>query len=368
MENPVTYNALPAELKLNIWEHVLSQKGVHHFKLKSQDPAAMYQVLQVEQKNRLGKDPSMWAHRWSIYQTDRVARAMYFLWEEGAKDKDSLWTVPFRKTRNDTDTTESRGKVHKKEDLVIFTLTGGTFNPVLLDMGENQEMFRGLQNIALNYKKTQTGKWDFGKAFKCRCRYSRKKHEKLEHCPVSLVRFLRMFPNIRTFSFIFRLCGKDIDEKKIAYKGKSPSGRGTKRKADEEAGEEAGTGKVPGAEVAKKKPATQTIEEALAEFRGTFQAWTLPTQPLLMQSLAKAEKRKRVIWRDSERMYYEVDEQITGKLNVHHKLWVEMKELQTHWRAEGNPNITEHERKCYAKTKFKVLICRDLMDRKKKAE
>ncbi|KAI0129088.1 hypothetical protein BJ170DRAFT_623945 [Xylariales sp. AK1849] len=318
MKTTDVYTRVPDELKLKIWSEAIPASGISCFKVEIPDLTRDGQKLRVQPMGS-ATDPSTWLERWNIYRADPIARGEVLLWAKKLNlEEKALWNAPFPHRKRKTPAEQERAMVHGKNDIVCITVAGTDFDFSCLDAAANRQMFRGLQKIGLDFRATETGRNWVIKPFQCFCLNGA--HKGLRHCPAALEAFLRLFPSMRCFYFIYRIDAKDI--------------RTPPRPAAQ-----AGEKRTRGGQVVRK-PAAQVINEALAEFR------------------VNAMRKKLEIISDAKRTYYEVQRCDSAKLADLKKIWKVMNCLEFRWPGKTNPGISNEDRKFYGKTKFKVLVCR----------
>lgn len=253
-DQPKLYELMPLELVHNTWKHAFNSNGVHHFRLEvihSQHTGSLLQVKPWETSNS-APTISTWRQRMRIATVDRLSLDAYKTWYKEMQDANAMWIapVPFKdRTKRPsilgTTSTYSGAKVHVKNDLTVFTFTGSNVNFLSLPRGYHQQVFQGLESIAVNWKQITTGRSVYIPPFRCFC-IPRIHGDK---CPQTMSRFVRFFPDLEDFYFIYRVTANDlVTDKELAVNRKTKQGKSRKAK-------------VP------KLSAEETMDYCLAEYR-----------------------------------------------------------------------------------------------------
>ncbi|KAK6220574.1 hypothetical protein LQW54_002019 [Pestalotiopsis sp. IQ-011] len=324
---PKLYDLMPLELVHNTWKHAFNSNGVHHFRLEvihTQHAGSLLQVKPWEVSNA-SPTISTWRQRMRIATVDRLSLDSYKTWVKEMQDANAMWIapVPFKdRTQRPsilrTNTTYTGAKVHVKKDLTVFTFTGNYLCLLRLPRGIHQQIFQGLESVAMNWKQIATGHSWYIKPFQCFCGSARPHGDK---CPYVMSRFVRFFPDLKDFYFIFRVIARDlVAHRKLAGNGKTKKGNSQKAK-------------VP------KLSAEETIEYCLAEYR------------------RMAEERELHIWSDCERTFVEVHRDDLS-CHLRHSISNTLRE------AISDEATTEMRSLTRRPVKFHFVISRDKLSRK----
>lgn len=343
-DQPKLYDLMPLELVHNTWKYAFNSNGVHHFRLEaivSEHASCLLQVKPWETSNG-APTISTWRQRMRIATVDHLSLKSYKAWFKEMDDASAMWVAPIQVTARTQRpsilgraATYTGAKVHVKNDLTVFTFVGNNFSFLLLPRGYHQQLFQGLEHVAVSWKQITTGRSMYIPPFRCFC--TPRIHG--DKCPQSMSNFVSFFPDITDFYFIYRVTAGDLlADRKVAVKGKAKKGKSQKPRAP-------------------KLSAEATIEYCLAEYRRESHRCSPQNISALTLHIGMAEERDLRIWSDCERTFIQVhiddlDRHLRNSVsNVLHEALSE--NATTTMRSQSNEPV-----------KFHVVITRDKLSRK----
>ncbi|RYP81026.1 hypothetical protein DL770_006016 [Monosporascus sp. CRB-9-2] len=340
------YNKLPNELKRKIWENVIEDPAIHHFKLMLPNVGDI-QKMSIEpitgadsSKGSAQIDPSPWRDYWNFTAVNHLSRLVMgpienrlTLW---MTDEEKLVKLQ-RKAQRQTPEGEGvplrygeRATIDAARDLVRIKFVGEDLHAESLSNDDNRRLLRGIRRVAFDWSMDAgQGKSNWLiRPFHCKGEGHR--HDGLAHCPYNLCTFLALFEDLETFYFIIKVTKGEVNMYWL-----------TDHEHELRFGLKAG-GAIDLSTPTRRKKAPQVIGETMEFFQEA------------------AEANDLEVFHDKKRTYYEVREEDTERLMTHIPLWELVEALEDRWKAQllvrTRQNTGGLTAKRVQQPKFKALV------------
>ncbi|KAI1412003.1 hypothetical protein F5Y13DRAFT_190686 [Hypoxylon sp. FL1857] len=194
-----SYQQLPAEIKLQIWQGVFYEHGMHHFKISHDRFRSISNGHPLStQLVKVSPTPGEKKSAWRVRQ--KLARIDEYAWDVAKK----FFRINETKVMCPLYPMDPRGAgqaiIHLENDIICVRFEGMIL-PTWVRPPASPGMFAGIKRVALEYRAIGSRYPD--NAFRCRC--DPFVHRGDYYCPKTIDHFIHYFPDLEKLYFVTKI-------------------------------------------------------------------------------------------------------------------------------------------------------------------